>query len=157
MMTTFRSRKRSPRERALADFQKLRRYQEASQNGYVRCVSCQKLMTVKEAQGGHLVSRRVRATELEKDNVWPQCPRCNGPLSGNVIAYRANLVKMIGEPRVKRIEDMANASEGDEDAMGRLDDGDKRSVVSRKNDDDYKRLAALYRAATRLIQKEKVS
>ncbi len=154
---TFRSRYRSPRERALTDFQKLRRYQEASPAGYLRCVSCQKPMKIKEAQGGHLVSRRVRATELEHDNVWPQCPRCNGPLSGNVIAYRANLVKMIGEDRVKRIEDMANASEGDEEAMGRLDDKDKRSVVSRKNDDDYKRLAALYRAATRLLQKEKVS
>ena len=156
-MMTFRSRNRSPRERALADFQKLRRYQDASSNGYVRCVSCLKPMPVKEAQGGHLVSRRVRATELERDNVWPQCPRCNGPLSGNVIAYRSNLVKMIGEPRVKRIEDMANASEGDEEAMGRLDDKDKRAVVSRKNDDDYKRLSSLYRAATRQQQREKVS
>ncbi|WP_321301014.1 recombination protein NinG [uncultured Sphaerochaeta sp.] len=154
---TFRSRKRSARERALADFQKLRRYQESSSNGYVRCVSCLKPMTVKEAQGGHMVSRRVRATELEHDNVWPQCPRCNGPLSGNVIAYRANLVKMIGEDRVKRIEDMANASEGDEEAMDRLSDKDKRAVVTRKNEDEYKRLSALYRAATRQLQKEKVS
>lgn len=149
--------KRSYREKALADFQKLRRYQCADMNGYVRCISCSKLMTVKEAQGGHLVSRRVRATELESDNIWPQCPRCNGPLSGNVIAYRANLIKLIGKKRVQRIEDLANGSEGDEEAISRLNESDRRAIVLRKPEIEYKELAAQYRAEIRRIQKEKLS
>ena len=155
-MMTFRSRN-DERQKALKDFQKLRRWQSASPNGYVRCISCGKILDVREAQGGHLVSRRIRATELESDNVWPQCPRCNGPLSGNVIAYRSNLVKLIGEKRVRRIEDLANASEGDEEAYQRLSDEDKRSLINRKTESDYHELAKEYRAATRRLQKEKVS
>ncbi|MBI9094178.1 MAG: recombination protein NinG [Sphaerochaeta sp.] len=155
-MMTFRS-KAKPREKALAAFQKLRRYQEATPNGYVKCISCGKLMNVKEAQGGHLVSRRVRATELEHDNVWPQCPRCNGPLSGNVIAYRANLVKLIGVERVQRIEDLANASEGDEEAYSRLTGEDRRATVRKRTEAEYEALAAGFRSQTRILQKEKVS
>ncbi|MBI9095562.1 MAG: recombination protein NinG [Sphaerochaeta sp.] len=155
-MMTFRS-KAKPREKALAAFQKLRRYQEATDNGFVRCISCGKLMSVKEAQGGHLVSRRVRATELKHDNVWPQCPKCNGPLSGNVIAYRANLVKLIGVVRVQRIEDLANASEGDEEAYQRLSGEDRRSTVRKHNEAEYEALAAGFRSQTRILQKEKVS
>ena len=155
-MMKFRS-KAKPREKALTAFQKLRRYQEATSNGYVRCISCGKLMLVKESQGGHLVSRRVRATELEHDNVWPQCPRCNGPLSGNVIAYRANLVKLIGVVRVQRIEDLANASEGDEQAYGRLSGEDRRLTVRKRTEAEYGALAAGFRSQTRILQKEKVS
>ncbi|MDT4761838.1 recombination protein NinG [Sphaerochaeta sp. PS] len=149
--------KAKPREKALTAFQKLRRYQAATPNGYVKCISCGKLMNVKEAQGGHLVSRRVRATELEPDNVWPQCPRCNGPLSGNVIAYRSNLVKLIGVVRVQRIEDLANASEGDEEAYQRLSGEDRRSTVRKRTEAEYEALASGFRAQTRILQKEKVS
>ena len=147
--------KMGSRAKALQQFQKLRRYQEASGNGFVYCISCGKLMFVKESQGGHYVSRSVRATELESDNVWPQCPRCNNHLSGNVVAYRANLVKLIGEERVRRIEDLANASRGDSEAYSRLDDNDKRSVVSKRNDVEYEQLAKFYRAKWLKIQKEK--
>ena len=57
------------RERALALFQKLRRIEEANEDGYVYCISCGKLMHWKEAQGGHYIPRANRATELEHDNV----------------------------------------------------------------------------------------
>ena len=36
-------------------------------------------------RGGHYIPRRHRATELEKDNIFPQCPRCNGFDEGNSI------------------------------------------------------------------------
>ena len=150
----FRS-KAGSREKALAAFQKLRRYQEAIPNGYVYCISCGKPMPVKESQGGHYVSRRIRCTEMEPDNVWPQCYRCNGPLSGNVVAYRAALVKRIGERRVRRIEDLANASQGDDEAFARLSDQDKRAVVLKRNDMDYERIAAVFRADARKLRKEK--
>lgn len=148
--------KTSSREKALAAFQKLRRYQEATATGYVYCISCGKLMNVKGAQGGHYVSRRIRTTEIEPDNVWPQCPRCNGPLSGNIVAFRANLVKRIGVARVERIENLANASQGDDEAFTRLSEHDKRAVILKRNDMEYERLAKTFRGEARRLQKEKI-
>ena len=117
------------RERALALFQKLRRIEEANEDGYVYCISCGKLMHWKEAQGGHYIPRANRATELGHDNVWPQCQQCNGYLKGNPINYRYRLVRKIGEDRVKRIEHLAQAYKGDGESASMLSDEDKiRSV-----------------------------
>lgn len=139
----------------MSAFQELRRWQEADPDGRVRCISCGKLLDAGEAQGGHFVSRRIRATELEPDNVWPQCRQCNGPYGGNQAAYRSNLVALIGGDRVRRIEDMANASCGSEEACRRLGDADKRAVVRRRTDAEYDALAASYRTGVRELKKEK--
>lgn len=120
------------RQRCLASFQKLRRLEEADENGMVRCISCGRVMHWSEAQGGHYIGRANRVTELEKDNVFPQCPTCNGMLSGNPVRYRINLVRKIGEPRVKRLEDMLEASKGSEEAYGRLSNEDKAKVTEKK-------------------------
>jgi hypothetical protein len=74
-----------------------------------------------------------------------------------VIAYRANLVKLIGVERVQRIEDLANASEGDEEAYQRLSGEEKRSVVRKRTECEYEALAAGFRAQSRKLEKEKVS
>ena len=117
------------RDRALTLFQKLRRMEEANEDGYVSCISCGKLMHWKEAQGGHYIPRANRATELEHDNVWPQCQQCNGYLNGNPINYRYRLVRKIGEERVKRREHLAHAYKGDEESASLLSDADKISSV----------------------------
>ena len=117
------------RERALTLFQKLRRMEEANEDGYVSCISCGKLMHWKEAQGGHYIPRANSDTELEHDNVWPQCQQCNGYLKGNPINYRYRLVRKIGEERVKRIEHLAHAYKGDEESSSLLSDADKISSV----------------------------
>jgi hypothetical protein len=147
--------KSSPREKALREFQRLRRWQCADGRGYVRCVSCGKLIPAKQAQGGHYESRADRVTELEPDNVWPQCPRCNGPLSGNLVAYRDGLLHLIGGGRLGRIEDMAMAGKGSGEAMARLSDADKRKVVSRRNGKEYADLAKRYRKEADTLEREK--
>ena len=123
----------SIRERCLASFQKLRRVEEANDMGNVTCISCGKAMHWKEAQGGHYISRTNRATELEHDNVWPQCQQCNGYLHGNPINYRQRLVRRIGEARVKRIEDMAASNKGDEESTAALSSEDQIRAVMKKN------------------------
>ena len=121
------------RERCLSAMQKLRRIEEANDDGYVRCISCGKVMHWKEAQGGHFIPRAVRATELEPDNIWPQCPQCNGVRKGNPIPYRYNLVRKIGEERVKRLEYIRAAYYGDEEALSHLNAEDADSTLqSRK-------------------------
>lgn len=120
------------RDRAMANFQKLRRLEEANDEGYVTCISCGVRISWKEAQGGHYIPRANRATEIESDNVWPQCQRCNGFLNGNPISYRRNLVRKIGDVRVERIEDMAEAWKGDEEALASLSEDDIRSIMQTK-------------------------
>ena len=121
------------RERCLASFQKLRRVEEANDSGNVTCISCGKVMHWKEAQGGHYSTRMNRATELEHDNVWPQCSQCNGYLHGNPIDYRRRLVRRIGEDRVVRIENMAASNKGDETSTEQLTDEDKVRAVQKKS------------------------
>ena len=123
---------RNIRQRCLTAMQKLRRLEEANDDGYVRCISCGKVMHWKEAQGGHYIRRTCQATELEKDNIWPQCPQCNCQRNGNPIPYRYNLVRMIGAERVQRLEDMRAAYYGDEAALEKLRPEDRSKVSGTK-------------------------
>lgn len=125
------------RQRCLASFQKLRKLEEANDEGYLTCISCGVRMDLSVAQGGHYIPRANRATETEHDNVWPQCQRCNGFLYGNLISYRRNLVRRIGEARVKRIEDMAEAYRGDIEAMSSLSEEDRLKVTMDKGKQYY--------------------
>lgn len=62
-------------------FQKLRRLQEMDEYGMVTCVTCNARMHWKEAQGGHWIPAVHRGTCFTKENVHPQCPKCN--MGGN--------------------------------------------------------------------------
>lgn len=128
------------RNRALMLMQLLRRLEDSSDNGYVGCISCGAILHYKQAQGGHYISRRHRVTELEEDNINPQCPRCNGFLQGNQIAYRHNLIKTIGIERVERLENMFYASQGDEEAMEKLILDDQIKVNTKKTVKDYQEI-----------------
>ena len=72
------------------------------------CISCQKNYPYEQLQAGHYIKAgnyaRVR---YEEDNINAQCGfSCNMQKGGNVVEYRINLVKKIGEERVKRLEDI---------------------------------------------------
>ena len=140
------------RNKALMLMQLLRRLQEATDNGYVYCISCGAIHHYTQAQGGHYIPRRHRATELEEDNINPQCARCNGFLSGNQILYRDNLVKTIGLERVERLENMFRAEQGDEDAMDKLSLDDQIKVNTKKTIKDYQEIIDYCKAE---IKKEK--
>ena len=139
------------RQRCLTAMQKLRRLEEANPDGKVRCISCGRVMDWTEAQGGHYISRTCRATELESDNIWPQCTACNMYKSGNPIAYRYSLARKIGEARVKRLEDMKAASDGDEEAIASLSAEDLAKVNAKKGREYY---AGLYSDISKRLSAE---
>jgi hypothetical protein len=126
------------RQSALKAFQLLRRMEE-SYNGIGVCISCGKKDLISRMQGGHYISRRCRATELEVDNVNIQCIHCNQFLGGNVLNYRDNLIEKIGLERVERLEDLYRAWQGSDEALERLSESD-RLLLKKKTKSDYMEL-----------------
>lgn len=81
--------------------QKIRRIEEADDNGYVSCVTCGVTRQWNDGiQGGHFISRVKTAHKLKPDNIWPQCKKCNGPLRGNHHAYTLFMVDRFGREYV---------------------------------------------------------
>ena len=65
------------------------------------CISCGKYTTL---QAGHFYSAGNHpSTKFNEDNVHGQCKRCNYFLSGNLLPYRENLIKKIGQERFDKI------------------------------------------------------
>ena len=130
------------RQKCLQALQKLRRIQEADDNGYVKCISCphdsQKIHW-KSSDGGHYIGRANRAMELEPENIWPQCKHCNGPLEGNHMMYRFNLINRIGIERVERLEKMALARDNP-DLLLELSPEDREIVTHKMTDAEYNNL-----------------
>jgi hypothetical protein len=91
------------RDKAVRAFCKLRRLQEANEAGYVRCITCGRIMKWNECDGGHFIHRRFRATEVEPDNVWPQCIACNRFGNLSLADYGERLAEKIGWERVNRL------------------------------------------------------
>lgn len=143
------------RQNAIASFCKLRRLQEATDNGYVRCISCGKVLPWNEADGGHYISRQVRVTEMDPENVWPQCKECNQLLDGNEEAYRRGLVGKIGPSAVDRLEIIAWAGRGSEESYRKLNQADREAVAQKKFRSDYISLKRKFDAESRKIRKEK--
>jgi hypothetical protein len=67
------------------------------------CISCGKHRPMYHA--GHYRSTGSHPElRFNEDNCHKQCPHCNLFKSGNLIDYRINLIKKIGEPRVEVLE-----------------------------------------------------
>jgi len=82
--------------------------------GYFICISCKKTIAI-TADGsyhaGHYLSAGNHSyTRFNELNVHGQCLKCNHFLSGNLINYRINLIKKIGEPAVLELEAFKNFS-----------------------------------------------
>ena len=88
-------------------FQLGRRMQEADKNGFCECITCKKVDHYKRMDGGHFIGKGLTgnlAVRYEKNNVWPQCKRCNLHGKGCYSIYRDELIKIVGEEEVKRLE-----------------------------------------------------
>lgn len=110
------------RQKCLKAFQLLRRLEEADENGYCTCISTGKREEYQKLDGGHYISRRCRATELEHDNVWPQSKYANQYLGGDTLNYRDSLIRKIGLERVERLENLHRAWQGNQDIPISQDD-----------------------------------
>lgn len=124
------------REKALKAFQKARKLQDASAYGFVKCISCGKLIHVSEADGGHFIPRQFRTTELVPSNVNAQCRTCNRFEYGNQIGYRKGLIEKYGQAEEERLELLHEAAKGSEDALAKLSTED-RELVNLKRTASY--------------------
>lgn len=89
----------------LKEFQKLRRMEEADDQGYVICISSGQRMKWNDGcDGGHYIRSVNRAVCFHPDNVWPQRKYDNHQLSGNRVAYRPALIAKIGQERFDALE-----------------------------------------------------
>lgn len=86
------------------------RRRDADWRGYVVCVTCGKVMPWKEAQAGHFVPGRRNSVLFDTRHIYPQCPRCNVFLHGNLIAYYPFMLKKVGK---KVIEELKRLSQKD--------------------------------------------
>lgn len=145
----------SPREKALREFQRLRRLQCTDLNGYGECISCGKVNHYTKMDGGHYETRKNRATEVEEDNVNIQCKYCNGTLEGNKVAYRNRLLAKIGPERLQRIEDMAMAAKGSEESYNRLSEEDQKRVDNKRKNKEYEELRKQYKQIADRLEKGK--
>lgn len=125
------------RNKALAMFQKVRKLQETSGLGYVKCISCGKVIPVSEADGGHFIPRQYRATELLPTNVNPQCRVCNRFDYGNQLGYKDGLIERYGIEEEQRLENLFKAQKGSTEAYNKLSDEDKQLVFKRKTALEY--------------------
>lgn len=82
--------------------------------GYYVCISCNStkaITTDGSYHAGHYLSAGHHSyTRFNELNVNGQCLQCNYFLSGNLIKYRENLIKKIGEPAVFELEAFKNFS-----------------------------------------------
>lgn len=70
-----------------------------------KCISCGNYSAL---QAGHFYSAgHYPALRYLEDNVHGQCEHCNYFVHGNLLEYRKNLIKKIGEERVKKLDDLA--------------------------------------------------
>ena len=93
-------------------------------------------------------------TEIEPDNVWPQCKRCNQFKGGDPIVYRLRLIQKIGKDRVERLENLVAAYIGNADVP--LSREDKLKLITKRTGAEYERLAVQFRAECRKLEKEKL-
>ena len=78
----------------------------ADENGMVKCYTCPKTLPIAKMQNGHYVSRAVRSTRWNEENMRPQCFGCNIMQGGQPITFRENLVKELGETMVLFVEEL---------------------------------------------------
>lgn len=99
----------------IEDAQKLvnayvRKRDALNDRGDFRCISCGQIKPAGQCNAGHFFSRGHHGSvRFNLDNIHSQCIRCNCHLHGNLIPYRDNLIKKIGEDRYNDLERLAYA------------------------------------------------
>lgn len=68
------------------------------------CISCGTRTAPVWHTGHYRTTAAAPQLRFTDENIWVQCPACNVHKSGNIEAYRASLVELIGEERVQALE-----------------------------------------------------
>ncbi|MDV3822927.1 NinG protein [Elizabethkingia anophelis] len=86
----------------------VRKRDQLNDRGDFVCISCQTLKTKDQCNAGHYYSRGgYGSVRFDLDNIHSQCIKCNMHLHGNLIPYRENLIKKIGQERFDQLEMMS--------------------------------------------------
>ena len=97
-------------ESAAVLVQKLVKLKAADFEGNCTCVTCGKRDHWSNFHGAHFISRKWLATKLMEENIHPCCPRCNGPLGGNMIPYTIFMIDNYGREFVETLEKLKHES-----------------------------------------------
>lgn len=87
------------------------RLKNADSNGNIKCYTCDRVGNVQNGRGmnnGHYVTRAVKLTRWDTNNMRPQCFMCNGVHGGNKSEYKRRLQNEIG---AKAVADLDNVEQ----------------------------------------------
>lgn len=83
-----------------------------SKDGYFTCISCNEVKPTSQLNAGHFYSAGNHSyLRFNESNIHSQCIRCNCHLHGNLLPYRTNLIKKIGQSEVDKLEAYSKLSQ----------------------------------------------
>lgn len=85
-------------------FSEFIRRRDADEYGYIRCISCDKIVKWKESDAGHFVNRGINSLRYDEKNVNAQCRHCNRFREGNAIGYHRGLILKYGDDVIEYLE-----------------------------------------------------
>ncbi len=96
---------------ALKTRQQWVREAQAEFNAYIRlrdaadpCISCGRHHKGQYHAGHYISAKAQPGLRFDPANVHKQCSACNDSLSGNLVLYRAGLLRKVGKTEVERLE-----------------------------------------------------
>lgn len=80
------------------------RRRDSDANGYIKCISCGKIIHWKDSDCGHYINRKHNSTRYDEINCNAQCRSCNRFDEGNIQGYRRGLITKYGLEKVEMLE-----------------------------------------------------
>lgn len=75
-----------------------------------KCISCQRVLSIDQADCGHYVNRSHMSLRFNESNCSAQCRFCNRFQEGNIQDYRKGLIQKIGLQKVELLEAAKNVT-----------------------------------------------
>jgi hypothetical protein len=91
------------KKKAWTVFSEYIRKKYATKDGYVDCVTCNRVLPWNQMQAGHFIDGRNNTVLFCETGVHPQCMRCNIFLKGNKIEYYKFMQKNFGEEMIDEL------------------------------------------------------
>lgn len=95
--------KRTPADKWFSMFIRAR---DADEDGYVRCISCGRVVHWKNADCGHFVKRQHKALRFNEQNCQVQDRNCNWALQGNDIEFAKGIDRKYGKGTADKLRAM---------------------------------------------------
>lgn len=96
------------RRKAWVTFSDWIRQRGKDENEQNVCISCGKKDFWRNLHAGHFFHGKHYESFFDERNVWPQCPKCNTYLSGNLIEYSEFLRDKFGPDIIETLRELKN-------------------------------------------------